>query len=277
MMDDRFGRPSREAGPIDAKYLFPVAVIVLLGSCGMAAAEVVPDETATVRFHGALQLQAGEAHRAPARLTIGAKVSLTPDPETSPLPSEITLALSPRIEVDTKGLPLCDLARLHDSSAVEAMRVCGPARVGHGALTQRIISREQGIIGLLEQLIAFNGRYEGKRAIFVRAESLGKVQARTVFVLVIDETGGPEAGVELAGALPRHPGNAEGPPRWGISAFNLTLGRSFEFKRTQRSYLTASCPINAEADADFTMAHATLGFGEEREVLTGAVRGECAN
>ena len=256
-----------------AKQLLSIAVLSLVVLSGVASATIVARGNVEARFNGALQVQAHRGRQpAPARLFFRARLgTVNGEPEVPEL-SGISLALSPRIEVDTRGLPLCHRGRLHETSSGEALRACRDAKVGQGSLIRRLFTRE-GELSLKEELIAFNGRYQDRRAILVHTENEGKLQLpRLLFALTLEKTAGGAA-YTLTGALPPYLRGSAVKSR--IAEFTLSLGRSFAFKGTQRSYLTASCPTAAELATHFTVAHMTLDFGEEAEPLTGAVRGEC--
>lgn len=261
-----------------ARKVLSLAALSLAALTGVSSARIFDGGKAEAWFHGALRADArGDRQPAPARLLFGEKLKVAngalPSP---PALTGISLALSPRIEMDTRGLPLCRLSQLTDNSSGEALRACGDARVGHGLLARQFSSSEI-LFGLAEHLIAFNGRYRGGPAILVHTEGMGKIRSRLVLALALEKPAG-SAGYTLVSAFPPVMYEGRGTYRgWRVTEFTLSLGRSFGFKGERQSYLAASCPTAAELAAHFTVAHMTLDFGEEAEPLTGAVGGECSS
>jgi hypothetical protein len=191
----------------------------------------------------------------------------------------VSFALSPRIAIDTEGLPSCGLRELLGKSKEKVMQTCGDALVGHGTIIRRPEFRESIEIALGDPVIAFNGNYKGGRAIFVE-HFPGYNEVDDAFVIpfiVTRTTGGP--GYSLTAAMPP----ILQPVRpTGIGSFKLTLSRQFGSKGERHGYLTASCP---PSDASpITLSKATFDLEatphpivryQEGEELSGPIRGRC--
>jgi hypothetical protein len=227
---------------------------------------------------GALHVRARQVGRfSPAEMTIRAR-GFRRRAVFGDLPplSDVSLSLSPRIQIDTRGLRACNLARLQPSSTQGAMRACGPAEIGTGAMV-RIYEDSESVFSFTERIVLFNGRYKGGRAIF----AYGSESARGVLklpppspptVFRIERIGGTH-GITLVGDI-SYP-NIEARVR--VVELRLSMGRTFEFKGKERNFLRAACPAVTEPTRDFTFAHGTFYFGEGVEAATGPLRGECSS
>jgi hypothetical protein len=115
--------------------------------------------------------------------------------------SQISLRFSSRLALQMQGLPLCGLGELREASASGAVKVCAGAAVGQGKLVYM-----GGISAMAfattEPLVAFNGRYRGRPAIFARHRAILGLDPRGPHASAISSglsAGGPTRGHPLCG------------------------------------------------------------------------------
>ena len=158
---------------------------------------------------------------------------------------------------------------LNSASAEQARKECSGAVIGHGNVTSRITLPGQGAFASNGPLQAFNGRYRGHEAIFAQVASAAPLPLTYVIVFEIKRTPG-RFGTELVGTLPRIASE------YGyISAFNLSLGRTYPYKGKELSYASASCPAPAGfPGTSFAFAKASYEF-EGGTALSATLNRDC--
>jgi hypothetical protein len=122
-------------------------------------------------------------------------------------------------------------------------------------VTSRIKLPGQGEFASNGPLLAFNGRYHGKQAIFAQVATGAPLPLTYVIIFEVKKTGGT-FGTSLVGTLP--PIASE----YGfISAFDLALKRSYTYKGQHLSFASAGCPApKGFPGATFPFAKASYEF-----------------
>ena len=191
---------------------------------------------------------------------MGAKIKTT-DRTDPPKLKKIVLDINRHGVIQTKGLGKCSLGKLKRVSSSAAKRVCRKALVGHGNVTSRITLPGQGAFASNGPLLAFNGRYKGKEAIFAQVEAKQPLNITYVIVFQVRKIRGT-FGTRLIGALPPIASS------YGyISAFDLALSRRYRFHGKKRSYASAGCSTpKGLALASFPFARASYQFEDGRKV-----------
>jgi hypothetical protein len=189
--------------------------------------------------------------------------------DSSPLPrvNWIRLELAWRGLIDTQGMAVCPRARLRLTDTSQALRLCGPAEVGHGHLFAEVFVPNQSPFEVHAQLVAFNGRTKsGRHAVLVHAYST-RPPVSFVIPFTIHHKSGAFRTV-LVTTIRR----AVGP--WPhVANFQVNISRSFNDDGTRRSYLRASCPIPHGFTAGFlSFARATYMFKGGKRLRTESVR-----
>jgi hypothetical protein len=251
------------------KSVFALVLCLSLGLAAMAAAETASKDGIEIKFHGSIAPVKLPRHTlAPVGVQMGAKIRSTTGERPSRL-AKIILDINAHGVIDSKGLALCKLSQLHNSSAARARRVCGDAEVGHGNVTSRVGLPGQGQFSTNGPLLAFNGRYKGKHAIFAHVTSKGKLAITYVIIFVIKKAHGTY-GTSLVAKVPSIASGSG-----YISAFDLSLKRRFHVHGQRRSYVSASCPLPNEVNiGEFKFARSTYVF-DDGTTITSALERSC--
>jgi hypothetical protein len=252
------------------KGLIALVAILSLGLVSLASAETAGKGNILINFHGSIApVKLPRKGLAPVGVQMGAKIK-TKDKTRPPKLEKIILDINSAGVFNTKGLAKCSLGKLNNTSSSGAHRVCGDAEVGSGNVTSRVKLPEQGEFSSNGPLLAFNGRYKGKPAIFAHVESTGKLSLTYVIIFTIQKAKGKGYGSSLVAEVPSiASGNGF------ISAFDLSLKRRYSFKGDKRSYVSASCPLpNGISIASFNFARSTYVFEDGTEV-TSVLRRQC--
>lgn len=255
------------AGQVAA--LATASVAVLLAVAISASAEIVQKGNLQVSFNGGIA-PAKLPRSEPTAVTVqtAGKIKTT-DRSTPPKLERIVLAINANGKIQTKGLATCSAAKLESISAAGARKVCGEALIGHGNVTSRVSLPGQGAFASNGDLLAFNGKVNGKPAILAQVASGAPLPLTYVIVFEVKKTAGT-FGTELIGTLPQIASE------YGyISAFDLSLGRQYTYKGEKLSYASASCPApKGFPGATFPFAKAAYEFAGGLTVSSTLVR-EC--
>jgi hypothetical protein len=238
-----------------------LALCLTLGLTAVAGAEVGTNDGIKILFHGSIApVKLPRKSLAPVGVQMGAKIKSTTG-EAPPRLAKIVLDINSHGVIDSKGLALCTLGKLHNSSAARARKVCGDAEVGHGNVTSRVGLPGQEQFSTNGPLLAFNGRYKGKPAIFAHVTSQGTLAITYVIIFVVKKTKGTY-GTSLVANVPSIASGSG-----YISAFDLSLKRRFHVHGEKRSYVSASCPLPSGINiGEFKFARSTYIFEDGTKI-----------
>lgn len=261
------GGPLAKWGPRLAPIALLAAGSVGLFSTGLAQGERTQEGNLIASLDGGfspLSLPRDRAAPVSAHLEGGLQ---TADGSLLPRVTRLELGLPAQGTLSTRGLPTCPPQRLHDATPETARAVCGSALVGQGQLRAEVLVPNQAPFTVHANLLAFNGRLGGQKAVILHAFS---ADPPTVIVLPFLLRLRPgRFGTVLTATLPP----ALGP--WPHFAhFDMDFFRRFVYRGRQRSFLSASCPIPRRFTAGFfSFARATYTFDDGRQISTGIARG----
>jgi hypothetical protein len=229
------------------------ALLVLLPGAG---AEVSQKGTLRVLFAGKIHPRKLPRHTpAPIAMSLSGQVRTT-DRSDPPQLRRIVLAINRHGQFDTRGLPVCDLDRIQPATSDVALQSCRGALVGEGRLLADVALPDQSPFPSNGRLLAFNGRQHGKPVIYAHIYGTEPLPASYTIVFTMSRHAKSRYGATLTAHLPRIAAD------WGfVNGINITLGRKFEYRRHQRSYLSAACPaVDGTIDAVFPLVRTTFGF-----------------
>jgi hypothetical protein len=218
-------------------------------------------------FHGGIApRKLPRGHAAPVAVQMGGKIKTT-DRATAPKLARIVLEINRNGKVQTRGLGSCSLARLKSISAKAAAHACADALIGHGNVTSRIALPGQGTFASHGSLLAFNGHYRGHTAVLAQVESGQPLPLTYVIPFQVRKAKGAYA-TKLVGTLP------EIASEYGyISAFDLSLGRTYRWHGRRMSYASAACPAPSGFTlATFPLARSSYVFEDGRTLTSTLVR-----
>jgi len=235
--------------------LLAAALASLAGLATLAQAEVA--QKGPVRVSVSARLAPTKLPRtgtAPVRVSFTGQIKPTSAAVTPQL-TTISLALNSHGKLLTNGLPRCRLGHIDPSTTSEALQACGSSLVGEGRFSADVRLPEQSPFPSEGKVLAFNGRYQGRPAIF--AHIYGTDPAPTSYVLpfLVKYTKGTY-GTVLEASLPRVTGE------WGfVTGISMELDRTFTSKGRTHSYISAGCPApKGFPGASFPLAKTTFAF-----------------
>jgi len=256
-------------GGLRGRALAALAALALLGGLGAGAAngERTQHGELIVALDGGLSpLKLPRDRPAPVSMHLEGGLK-TADGGLLPQVTAIELELPGQGVLSTQGLPTCSPRQLRDTTSAKARETCGEALVGSGTLEADVLLLNQNPFKIQADLLAFNGRVRGRRAVILHA-SAAKPPIVVVVPLLIEHRSGSFE-TALVGELSPTLG-----PWPHFAHFEMTLSRRYAYRGRERSYLSASCPIPRRFTAGFfSFAKATFSLADGREVSTTIARG----
>ena len=212
------------------------AALALLGLAVSANAETAQKGTLRAVFNGQIApVKLPRSEPAPVSVQMGGKITTT-DKSTPPKLERILFDINANGVIQTRGLATCPVAKLESISSAGARKACGGALIGHGNVTSRVTLPGQGAFASNGILQAFNGKVKGRPAVLAQVASGAPLPLTYVIVFEVRKTKGT-FGTELIGTLPSIASE------YGyISAFDLSLGRTYTSHGEKLSYASAACP-----------------------------------
>ena len=244
-----------------------VAIIALAVCATSAPAERNQTGNLIVSLNGGISPHKLPRHRpVPVAVHLSGRV-LTSDHSPLPRVNWIKLELAWRGALDTRGMAVCPRARLRGTTTRQALKACGPARVGRGHLFAKVFVPNQPPFDVHARLTGFNGRTKaGRNAVLMHAYTSSPPVS---FVIPFSVRHRPGSIRTVLVALIRR---SAGP--WPhVANFQMDVSREFAYRGRTRSYLRASCPVPKGFTAGFlSFARATYTFAGGDQVTTESVR-----
>jgi hypothetical protein len=254
--------------PIGPAALAALAMLALLGGLGVGIArgERTQHGNLIVTLDGGLAPLALPRDRpAPVAVTLDGGLQ-TADGELLPRVTRVELGLPGQGVLSTAGLPTCSRRELRNATSEGALAACGDALVGHGHLEADVLLPNQAPFRVEAELLAFNGRVHGRRAVLLHA-SAAKPPTVVVLPFVLHKGSG-RFETALVADLPPTLG-----PWPHFAHFAMTLSRRYSYRGQERSYLSASCPIPRRFTAGFfSFAKADFTLEDGSQVSTAVAR-----
>jgi hypothetical protein len=205
-----------------------------------AAGEVVKAGNLEVSVEGGISpKKLPKKGKAPITLKVEGKIK-TNDGSHVPVLKTINLQFDKNGELNTKGLPTCNPAKLQSTLTAQAKKACGSSLVGTGKVSAEIAFPEQKPFNASGPLLIFNGKPKGGKQTLV-FHVYAHVPAPTTFVTtgLIKKTHG-KYGTE---ALINIPTIVSG--QGSLTSFKATLHKTWHYKGKKQSLLLAGCPHGA--------------------------------
>jgi hypothetical protein len=230
---------SRLTGAVAA---FAAAALLVAG----AQAEVVQKGGVRVSVTGKMTpTRLPRRGTAPVAVSLAGHISAA-KADALPQLAEVSFAINSHGELHAKGIPLCRLGHISPSTTAEALAACGPSLVGEGRFSADVRIPEQSPFPSEGKLLAFNGKLNGRPALFAHIYGTKPVPTSYVLPFLISKAKGT-FGTTLTASLPKITG------KWGyVTGVSLNL---------QSRYLAAGCPApKGFPSVAFPLLKASFGF-----------------
>jgi hypothetical protein len=237
-------------------FALATSLALTLVFVGPAAAEVAREHGLIVSFGGEVTPKVlPRVGTTPVGVTIGARVR-TANRHLVPSLRRIAVEINSNGVLDRRGLPVCRAAQIQPSNSAQALRACGPARVGSGRLRGQIVIPEQPPFPFEGRVVAFNGRTaSGRPAILAHVFSSSPLALAFVISFTVERLSGTY-GIRLVAVVPRKTRQLA-----HVTSFSLRLQRRYTAAGRRHSFLSAGCPAPAGfPGATFPLVRAAYSF-----------------
>jgi hypothetical protein len=254
--------------PTTSSIIRPALAAALIGllvlGAALAHAEVEQQGNLRVTVSGKLS-----PHRlprdgtSPVAVTVAGKISTTDETEPPQL-RKLTIEINRHGQLVATGLPTCDAGAIQTASNGRALGACGPSLVGEGKYLGTITLPGAAPYPIKGKLLVFNGTENGKPVLLGHVYSPHPFATSFVIVFDIKRGGKGTYGTVLSANLNRALGSQR-----NLTGIEMTLSRSYSYKGSRRSFVSASCPAPSGVGAVvFPLARTTFGFADGRSLTT---------
>jgi hypothetical protein len=198
---------------------------------------------------------------APIAVFVGGHIG-TRSGAVPPQLQRMTIRVNRRGFLRDRGLPTCPLDTIEAASSDRALAKCGSALLGSGRFWASIVLPEQRPYPTRGQLLIFNGRKDGARALFAHIYTTKPFPTAFVVVFRISKISKGQYGTQLTTSFPQTLGE------WGfVDRIKLTLRRKYRFGGQQLSYFNAACPAPPGTKVTaYTLAQVQFEFAAGRRI-----------
>jgi hypothetical protein len=197
---------------------------------------------------------------APITLNVSGTVATQDGTHVPPLKT-IALEFDKAGQINTQGLPTCNVGELESTLTAQAKKTCATSLVGTGTVSAEIALPEQPPFNASGPLLIFNGKPKGGRPVLI-FHVHANVPAPTTFVTsgVISKASG-KYGTSTEIAIPTIVGG-----QGSLTSFNATLHKTWTYKGKKESLLLASCPTGK------LIAHGEFTFVDHTKISSDIVK-----
>lgn len=242
-------------------------LVALLGAA-VASAELSQKGTLRISFDGHITPRSlPRDHAAPVALRVEGRIGTTDGSQPPPV-QRVEIALNRAGRLSTAGLPACTGRLLQSTSTDVALERCRPALVGRGHFSANVQFPTVDAIPADGRMLAFYGRQNGRRALFLHLHITSPAQVTFVLPLVISRVDNGRFGTLLSARVPRLAGGLG-----SVTGIDLTIDRRYTYKGQRRSFLSASCAApSGFSGSIFTLAQGRFHFAGGESLKTTLTR-----
>jgi len=142
------------------------------------------------------------------------------------------------IQVNAKGLPVCNKVQLTARSSVDVKKACPDAIVGEGKAEVEVAFPEQALIEAKGPILIFNGGvHNGHTLLFIHTYVNVPAPTAVVATVELSPINRGHYGLHAEAQIPKIAGGYG-----SVTKYKFRIGRDFTYKGEEQSFLTASCP-----------------------------------
>ncbi|HEX5592302.1 MAG TPA: hypothetical protein VFX35_03005 [Solirubrobacterales bacterium] len=235
-----------------------------------AAATVVQDGSIRVTFLAQLSpYKLPRVGTGPISVSVAGHVA-TVDGGIPPQLRRMQIEVNRHGLLQSRGLPVCRVARIQTATTRRALSLCAPALIGSGRFWAHIVLPDQDPYPTHGRLLIFNGREGRRHLVLAHIFTSNPFPSSFVVAFALAHVNRGRYGTALTATLPQALGD------WGyVDRIKLNLGRKYRFGDRELSYFNAGCPAPKGTDAAaFPLARASFYF-RGRRPLVGTVTKAC--
>jgi hypothetical protein len=251
------------------RLAIPIALALATVLCvGVARGELNQSGDLRVGFDGSFAPQTLPRDRlAPIRVHLTGSIR-TVDGSRPPQLRRMVVEINREGRLFTRGLPACPAGALQATTTQVARERCRPALVGRGSFVANVDFPGLATFPAHGEMLAFNGRSDGRSALLMHFYVSAPVQATLVIPFKIGHRAKGQFGTVLSARIPVLAGD-----QGYITDIGLTIGRRFRFAGSSRSLISAACAAPAGfRRASFQFAKGSFYFANGQHLSTSLTR-----
>ena len=251
------------------RLAIPIAFALTAILCvGVARGELNQSGNLRIAFDGSFTPHTLPRDRpAPITVHLGGSIR-TVDGSRPPQLRRMVVAINREGRLFTRGLPACPAGLLQATTTQAARERCQGALVGKGSFVANVDFPGLATFPARGEMLAFNGRSDGRPALLMHFYVSTPVQATLVIPFKISHRARGEFGTVLSARIPKLAGD-----RGYLTDIGLTIGRKFRFGGIPHSLISASCAAPAGfPGAVFEFAKGSFYFADGQKLTTSLTR-----
>jgi hypothetical protein len=174
----------------------------------------------------------------------------TVDGSHPPAIRRVIVDLDRAFHVNAKGLPVCTETQLASRTTASAKKACRGSIVGSGEGTVEVAFPDQKPFSSKGQIVLFNGGIHGGATLLLIHAYVAVPAPTTVITTTkITRVRHGRFGLHAIAEIPNIAAGAG-----SVTGFRFRIKRTFNYKKKEKSYITASCPTGllfAKAEVQF--------------------------
>lgn len=240
----------------------------VLLSASIARGELAGKGSLLVSFGGGFAPRSLPRDR-DAPVTVSLHTSIKTDDGTRPPQlRQISFAVNRYGHISTTGLPACHPQLLESTGPQTALARCRPALVGSGQFTANVEFPNRAPFTVHGQMLAFNGRSQGRPAILLHIHGSNPVELTVVLTFLIHHPTHGKFGTVLTARIPRLASDLG-----YVTDVSLVFRRDYRYRGQERSFLSARCAAPAGfPGAIFSFTRGVFSFAGGKRIVTTLTR-----
>ncbi len=245
-----------------------IATAVAVLCAGVASGELSQSGDLHIAFEGGFTPHSLPRSRlAPITVSLSGSIRTT-DGSRPPQLQKMVVAINRHGRLFTRGLPVCPAGLLQSTTTTAALERCGPAVVGRGHFAASVDFPNTSAFPAQGEMLAFNGRSGGRRALLMHFYISTPTQATLVIPFKISHRRSGEFGTVLSARIPLLAGN-----QGYVTDIGLTIGRRFKYDGSRHSLISAACAAPAGfPGVAFEFAKGSFYFAGGKKLTTSLTR-----
>ncbi|MFP5387788.1 MAG: hypothetical protein ACLGG5_00610 [Thermoleophilia bacterium] len=246
------------------------AFLVCLPAGVATARQFVQQGTLRVAFEAQLLPHALPRERnAPVTVHLSGAIRTT-DGSPPPQLREISIAMNRAGVVSAKGLASCRAPELQQTSSEAAVAACHGALVGHGHFAANVNFAGTPVFPARGTVLVFNSSTKNRPGLLLHLYGSSPVRAAFVLPFRITRKSKGKFGTIFTTHIPRLASD-----KGYVTDIDLTIGRTYRYRGSQRGFISASCAAPAGfPGAFYELAKASFTFAGGQK-LTSRLPGDC--
>jgi hypothetical protein len=234
-----------------------LAVVLVVLGAGLARAEIEQKGNLRVAVSGKLVPHSlPRTGMAPVSVSVSGQISTTDETEPPHL-RKLTIEINHHGQLDSTGLPICEIDKIQPASNGRALAGCRKSLVGEGKFVGTLaLPGQEAPYPIAGRLLVFNGKKHGKPVLLGHIFTPKPFPTSFVLTFEISSQRHGPFGTTLTANITKALGNKR-----NLTGLEMKLSRRYSYRGVSRSYISAGCPAPKGVHAvSFPFARTSFAF-----------------